>query len=277
MEQSFIAPAKVNLNLHITGRNDAGYHLLDSLMAFTEWGDIITIRNSSDYRLTASGPCVGTIPLDETNLVTRAVNIMADTCKKRPGVHIHIEKNIPIGAGLGGGSSDAATVMHALNKRWNAGLTIDTLCTIAAPLGAEMTVCLHQKAARVTGIGETVIPVKSSIRHPILIVWPDQPLLTKDVFDQYRNNHYPFNAPLPAFTGEIAPLKHETCNALQPAAIELCPDIQDILNQIGSTNGCILSRMSGSGSACFGIFKDEISRNNAAANFKNVATTWLTI
>lgn len=265
------APAKINLNLSITGRQDDGYHLLDSVMVFTSWGDDIIIKSASEFKLTADGPFsnIFTAELLSTNrgapnLIVKAVYMMADRAGRNPDIHIHVTKNIPAGAGLGGGSSDAAAVMHALNDLWDMNLSLDELCAMGLELGAELPICLHGRAAKVTGIGDIITPVEVSPLH-LLIVWPDTGLLTKDVFAQYRQLNVPFT------DGHDEWMSAN--NDLTPAAIELCPEIGELLSDLAESDGCILSRMSGSGSACFGVFDNEKAAKAALPKFKNAVVT----
>jgi len=258
----FTAPAKINLALKITGKNDDGYHLLDSAIVFTEWGDEITITQSDEFRLTAEGAYsnIFTASLLSTdrgapNLIVRAVYALINNRTIVPQVHVHVNKVIPSGAGLGGGSADAASVMCALNDYWEMDLSIDELCAIGLTIGAELPVCIRGHSARVTGIGDKV-DATDIAQHTLLIVWPDQPLMTKDVFAKYDPSH-----------NEIWD------NDLTPAAISLCPEIEDIITQLRLSNGCQSASMTGSGSACFGIFETMDLAKAASKNFKNCVTT----
>ncbi len=261
----FTAPAKINLNLRITGRRESdGYHLLDSNMVFTRWGDEIIITPSNEFTLTADGAYanVFTGELLSTNrgapnLIVKAVYMIADKANRTPDIHVHITKNIPSGAGLGGGSSDAAAVMHALNDIWDLGLSINELCAMGLELGAEIPVCLHAKPSRVTGIGDVIEPIEISPLN-LLITWPDTPLLTKDVFDVYRQNPQ---------------IGSEGVNHLADAAISLCPEIKDLIDKLHHSEGCQSASMSGSGSACYGIFETIQQAEIACAQFKNGVTT----
>ena len=267
------APAKINLNLNIVGQRKDGYHLLDSVIVFTDWGDDIAIKFASEFRLTADGPYfnIFTAELLSTNrgapnLIVRAVYLMADKAGRKPDIHVHVTKNIPTGAGLGGGSSDAAAVMHALNKLWNMDLSLDELCAMGLKLGAELPVCLYGRAARVTGIGDIITPVDIESLH-MLVTWPDTGLLTKDVFAVYRRHCGEGR------NDDFMEWLQSANNDLAPAAIELCPDIGELLSELSKSDGCISAQMSGSGSACFGIFDDETKAIATAKKFKNKVVT----
>jgi len=256
----FMAPAKINLNLSIAGRRADGYHLLQSDMVFTTWGDEITITPSDEFTLTADGPYSNIFTADllstdrgASNLIIRAVYALIHNRNILPSIHVHVNKVIPAGAGLGGGSSNAAAVIHALNDYWKLNLSMDELCAVGLELGAELPACLHARPCRVTGIGDIIEPIDVSPMI-LLIVWPDAPLLTKDVFGVYES--------------EV----HEV-NDLTDAAISLCPEIGDLISVLQSSKGCVRANMSGSGSACFGVFENINQAKAAQSQFKNAIVT----
>jgi 4-diphosphocytidyl-2-C-methyl-D-erythritol kinase len=277
------APAKINLNLNVIGQRDDGYHLLDSVIAFTEWGDKITIKDDDQLSFTPVGPHaeVFTGPLlstekDAPNLVIQAVHLMADKAKKAPNINVRLAKHIPVGAGLGGGSSNAATVMLALNKMWDMNLSPEELREMGLALGAELPICLHRRPARVTGIGE-VIEDTSVPALPIVIVWPEQGLLTKLVFQEFDKN--------PSYSKDLNGQKipednlrfiewmKNNGNDLTAAASALCPDIEPLLAELWECDGCALTRMTGSGAACYGVFDSKQSAEAAAEKFPNAVVT----
>lgn len=265
-----LAPAKLNLDLYVTGRRADGYHLLDSIMTFTQWGDQLVIEPSEQLSLAVSGPqshiLTGELLSTERNspnLVIKAVYAMADAVGRGPNVQIHLEKNIPSGAGLGGGSSDAAATMHALNELWGHALSLDELCTIGLQFGAEIPVCLRGQPTRVQGIGEVMTSVDIPQMN-IVIAWPDQPLMTADVFQAFKNKNCDFDD-VPKDRDDFKNGK----NSLTQAAISLCPDIKDIIDQMANMDGCEVTRMTGAGSACFGIFKTNVQAEKAVTLFEN--------
>ena len=273
-----IAPAKVNLNLNITGRREDGYHLLDSIMVFTNWGDEITINPASEFRLTADGPFsnIFTTELLATdkgspNLIVQAAYLMAAKACKNPDIHIHITKHIPAGAGLGGGSSNAAAVMKMLNDYWDLDIPLAQLCEMGLTLGAELPVCLQAQSSRVTGIGDVVKAVVINELN-LLIAWPQRSLLTKDVFDKYRAQNLPFSKS-EELDADFAGWLQRSNNDLTSAAIELNPNIAEILSNLQSSKGCHIARMTGSGSACFAIFNTKEAATAASVYFENVVVT----
>lgn len=258
---NFIAPAKINLNLSIVGRRTDGYHFIQSDMVFTTWGDEITMAPSDQFTLTADGPYSNVFTGEllstnrgSSNLIVKAIYMMVDHANKNPDFHIHVTKNIPAGAGLGGGSSDAAMVMHALNDQWNLNLSMDELCAMGLNLGAELPVCLHApNPCHVSGIGDVIEPINIKPLN-LLIVWPDTSLMTKDVFDVYDGEQH-------------------KVNDLIGAAVSLCPDVGDIITKLQAIQGCQNAAMSGSGSACFGIFETVEQAESAKSQFKNAIVT----
>jgi len=284
------APAKVNLHLHITGQRDDGYHYLDSIMGFTQWGDEIQITPSDTLSFTVEGPyanifdedeALKSLESDSANLIIRATHLMAERANKKPNIHIHLIKKIPAGAGLGGGSSDAAAVMRGLNDLWDMQLTIDELCQIGLTLGAELPICLHQKPCHVKGIGDLIEPLDYKVSEKAFVIaWPDQGLLTAGVFQHFQS--IPHKNTIMSVERASFDIKDDcygyiatTSNDLTGAAIELCPEIATLLSDLISCDGCILSRMSGSGSACFSAFESLEDAENAAKQFKNAVVTYI--
>ncbi len=277
------APAKINLNLNIIGQRDDGYHLLDSVIAFTEWGDKITIKEDDKLSFTPVGPHgeVFTGPLLSTeknapNLLIQAVHLMADKAKKAPNINVRLAKHIPVGAGLGGGSSDAATMMLALNKMWDMNLSPEELREMGLALGAELPICLHRRPARVTGIGEVIEDI-SVPALPLVVVWPEQGLLTQLVFNEFdKNPSYSKDLngqKIPEESLRFTEWMKNNSNDLTGAASALCPDIEPLLAELWECYGCQLTRMTGSGAACYGVFDSKQSAEAAAEKFPNAVVT----
>ncbi len=246
------APSKINLYLHVMGKREDGYHLLDSLVVFADdAADIVSVEESDSFSFSVSGPFASGIESD--NLVTRAARMffgntgIAENCK------IHLEKNIPIGAGLGGGSADAAATLHALEDLFQKKFTGDPL-----KLGADVPVCYESAPCRFQGIGERITPVPALPPLPMVLIWPGAPVATKDVFAA-RENTYRSEITLPESFGSLSDFVQflsRTGNDLSKAAEHILPEIltaRAFLEQ----NGCLLARMSGSGSCVFGIFENR--------------------
>lgn len=273
------APAKVNLYLNITGKRDDGYHLLDSLMVFVDVHDDIIIE-PADGKITLdiSGEYAKYLTDDvENNLVIKVAEALkAHTGDINLGAKMGLVKNIPIGAGLGGGSSDAACVLKALNRFWSAGLSKEELADIGIRFGSDIVFCLEESAAFVSGAGEIVESVGVIPRLNILLVNPNIPLGAGDVYRKYSGkfsgsaNREEFSYDSDSFVDFLAGQK----NDLQEPAIVIVPEIENILSVINGQNGCLLARMSGSGTTCFGLFKDDLQAHKAVENIKAGHPNW---
>lgn len=269
-----LAPAKLNLFLHITGRRPDGYHLLQSLFVFTAFGDDIVIEPTNELTLTIDGDFYKTLSSEpiEKNLVYRAAELLRKKFHISKGARIHITKNIPVGAGLGGGSSDAAAVLKGLNILWDLQLSTEALCEIGLSLGADVPSCIVAKPTIISGIGEiiqpTTLPFTSSW---VLLVNPNKPLSTQKVFQEYKKNNNPFSV--------VMDNTHDTKqyhNDLEPVAIHLLPEIQEILDQLSNQPGCIMARMSGSGPTCFALFMDSLPAEQAEKKLRMRFPTYWT-
>lgn len=255
------APAKVNLTLHVTGRRDDGYHLLDSLVMFADIGDSLTVAPGA-LRLKVQGPMAQGVPAGPDNLVMRAAVLMGVEAA------ITLDKRLPAAAGIGGGSSDAAACLRALSRRTGAGLPDD-----AVSLGADVPVCLLARAARMRGVGDDVTPLSGLPALEAVLVNPGIGVSTPAIFkrlDQRDNPAMP--ARLPKFDTAEALIRWLAThrNDLEAPATAEAPVIADVLRQIADTEDCRLARMSGSGATCFGLYPDA-GRAQAAADMLRVA------
>lgn len=168
------APAKVNLFLHLVGRRPDGYHLLDGLVAFTAFGDRVEVTPADDLSIAVDGPFAAQVPADGSNLALKAAVALRDLGPSGEGAHIRLEKRVPVAAGLGGGSGDAAAVLRALTRLWRWPRDHD-LHDLAASLGADVPMCLAGMPARIAGIGDRLSPCASFPSLPILLVNPGVP------------------------------------------------------------------------------------------------------
>ena len=253
------APAKVNLALHVTGRRDDGYHLLDSLVAFADAGDRLTVRLSDAPALDLRGPMAAGVPAGDDNLVLRAARLMAAP------VRVTLDKNLPAAAGMGGGSSDAAACLRAVAQL--TGQALPDAATLAG-LGADVPVCLAARAARMRGIGDdvTVLPDFPPLRA--VLVNPGVAVPTGAVFAALeRADNAPMPATLPRWpdAGALIDWLARQRNDLQAPAVARAPVIGAVLDALGARPGCVLARMSGSGATCFGLFHDAAAARDAAA------------
>ena len=252
------APAKINLALHVTGRRPDGYHLLDSLVVFTELGDRVTVAPGTPS-LRITGPFADDLPFTGDNLCLRAArSVGADAA-------ITLYKALPVASGIGGGSADAAAVLRALGRR------------PAAPeeLGADVPVCLASVPARMRGLGEIVDPLPGVPALHLVLVNPRVPVSTPEVFRALHRRDNP-GLPDPPEGADAALLVEwlkATGNDLQPPAIRVAPVIADALAALADA-GAALARMSGSGATCFGIFPDAAAALRAAQSIAAVRPGW---
>jgi 4-diphosphocytidyl-2-C-methyl-D-erythritol kinase len=269
--------AKINLYLEITGNDARGYHLLDSLIAYLDIFDEIEIKDSTSLTLKISGENGEILKEDnQENIIIKTVNLLAKKYHLDPKIAISLIKNIPVGAGLGGGSANAATILLMLNQFYNLNLSTQKLKEIGLQIGSDVPFCLHGKIAVVSGTGEIITDVKMKT-PPIfaLIINPRKTLLTKKVFDlfnqKYRDKIQEKSQHLLTENSDIISVIKPRQNYLEKPAIEFVPKIADILKTLASQENCAISRMSGSGATCFGLFKNEndldLAYNNLQKKF----------
>ncbi len=235
------APAKVNLTLHVTGQRADGYHLLDSLVVFADAGDHLALTPADEMSIMVTGSFAKGVPADRRNLVWQAAELAGWTG------HIALEKNIPHGAGLGGGSADAAAVLRALGVTENAGL-----------LGADVPVCLGATAQRMQGIGGDLTVLPDLPPLAAVLVNPGVHVPTPSVFGGLTQKNNPaMPAEIPAFKSgrELLSWLADMRNDLEPPAIAQQPVIAEVLRAL-SVQNALLVRMSGSGSTCFALYDD---------------------
>ncbi len=277
---SVTAPAKVNLFLHITGRRADGYHELESLFVFTHGGDRITVSASPEFGFTLEGAFAGALEAQggagEGNLVTKAAQLLAAHAGLEPKVAITLEKNLPVAAGIGGGSSDAAAALLALNTFWKLKLPMEVLEQIALQLGADVPACLHQVPLMVRGIGEELTPAALGWQAGIVLVNPMEPLSTPDVFRAYKDMDVPFDAPIKQLEPLLvdAPSLAGAHNALEAPAQSVCPSVEQVLKALSDNQGVQLVRMSGSGATCFALFETAEGAAAAAEKIREAHKNW---
>ena len=277
------APAKINLALHVTGRrpdgnHEDGYHELDTLVVFADsLHETVSVDVADGVRLQVEGPFAASVPHDETNLVISAAAIFFLTASIRNKALLSLNKTIPVGAGLGGGSADAAATFRALNQYFKTGFDERKLAALGAELGADVPMCVYSRALRASGIGEVIEPLSAVPPLPLVIVWPGKPLSTASVFKRLHNVSNTALPRLPeAFSAveDVADYLAGTRNDLQAAAIEAEPAIGDALEALAATDQCLLARMSGSGSACFGLHPSKAAADAAEQVMRSDHPDW---
>ncbi|MEL7254077.1 MAG: 4-(cytidine 5'-diphospho)-2-C-methyl-D-erythritol kinase [Pseudomonadota bacterium] len=259
-------PAKVTLTLHVTGQRDDGFHTLDCLAMFADLGDRMTISMPGEYNLDIEGPMADGVPQGEANLVIRAAKLM------RMKADFRLEKNIPNAAGLGGGPGDAAAVLRVLSGFGGKPVPGDGI-----ELSSDVPICLQSEPARVTGIGDIVTPLHDLPSLHAVLVNPRLPVLTEDVFHRLTHKvNRPMPDQLPHFDGpaDFARWLKDMRNDLQEPAIEKEPVIKQVFDTLERTPGCLLTRMSGSGGTCFGIYDDQETARSAAGRLAESHPHW---
>jgi len=270
------AQAKVNLYLHVTGRRADGYHLLDSLIAFAAVGDTIDVRPADTLRLSISGPFAAAVPTGPQNLVLRAARALAEHAGVGARADIRLTKRLPVAAGIGGGSADAAAALRALMALWSVSLAAEDLQSLALSLGADVPVCLAGHPACVGGIGEDIVEAPRLPPCWLVLVNPGVELSTPAVFKR-RNGPFSREAPLrapPADAEELAKHLAERRNDLTAAAVALRPVVGTVLTELDLLPGTLLSRMSGSGATCFALFAAREDAERGARRLRQEHSEW---
>ncbi len=263
-----LARAKVNLWLNVVGRRADGYHLLDSLVAFTDLADEIDVSAASDLSLEVAGPGAVSLQDEADNLVLRAARLLAGRAGLAPRAALRLTKHIPVAAGLGGGSADAAAALLALVDLWRVAMPEEELFDLAAELGAAVPMCLAGRPALVAGVGERLAPAPRLPACAILLVNPGLPLPTPQVFAA-RQATFSAERPMPGAWPDLAAFGREIAsrgNDLTEAAVSLRPEITNVLQALRGSDGVVHAAMSGSGATCFGLYETvEMARRAAAS------------
>ena len=271
------APAKINLYLHVTGKRDDGYHLLDGLVAFAGVHDIITIAAANQLKLINQGPFGEGLPTTADNLVIRAAEQLQDLTGIMDGAQITLTKNLPIASGIGGGSADAAAAIKGLVRHWGIHPGHYDLSGLALGLGADVPICLYGQAAFMGGIGEQNEPVYALPEAPMVLVNPGVGVSTPTIFKARKAGFSlarRFDNTPSSFDELIELLTDNRGNDLMEPAIQTEPIIGDVLKQIELTRGCQLARMSGSGATCFGFYNTQVEADMAASDIKSTHPEW---
>ena len=244
-QRDWPAPAKINLFLHVVGRRADGYHLLQTVFRFLDFGDTLRCEPRADDNIVLATPIPGVAP--ETDLTVRAAAALRTATGPTGGVTLHLEKRLPMGGGLGGGSSDAATTLVALNHLWRTGLDSTQLQAIGLALGADVPIFIHGRAAFAEGVGERFADVSMPAAWYLVLV-PAVAVPTPEIF---RSDKLCRNTPMIAAREWRPGFGH---NDLETIACALYPEVRrhlDWLRQYGD------ARMSGSGACCFVEFAQE--------------------
>lgn len=270
------APAKLNLYLHVLGRRRDGYHRLDSLVVFLDLADTLTAEPADDLTLSVTGagaPALAELRSD-TNIVLAAARLLARSAGMAPRAALRLDKRLPVAAGLGGGSADAAAALRLLDRLWATRAGTDDLQAMGLHLGADVPVCLAGVPTVVRGIGERLEAAPRQPSLAVVLVNPLRPLATAAVFARH--------AAVPRRTRPLGPAKDardlarrlaRRRNDLTAAASGLEPAVPEMLAGLATT-GALLARMSGSGATCFGLFDAASSARGAAKYLSGEHPGW---
>lgn len=272
------APAKVNLALRVTGRRADGCHELDSVVAFTAWADRLTFARARELTLELGGPCAAALAGQPGNLVLQAARRLADHAGCAPHVRIVLDKRIPVAAGLGGGSADAAATLRGLSRLWRLGLTQSDLVPLALGLGADVPVCLGSRSARMRGIGECIQPIELPALD-LVLANPGHAVSTAQVFGglgPVAAAGEPARA-MPTERTDLLAWLRARGNDLEGPARRLAPPIAEVLDALRAQPGCRLAGMSGSGATCFGVFDTAPAAARAAGSVRQARPGWWVI
>ena len=270
------APAKINLYLRVLSRRNDGYHLIDSVFAFAEVADILTVTPAEEIRLDIDGPMAASLGESPDNLVLRAAHALAGREAVPEGASVSLTKCLPIAAGIGGGSADGAAALRLLSKFWQLDVDQTVFARIALSLGADVPACLVGETLRATGIGEELETVPALPPMEIVLVNNGPPVETAAVFGALGGT---FSEPAPApprfdDAASAARWYGALGNDLLDAACQIEASISDVLAELENEDNCLLAQLSGSGPTCFAIFKTREAASSAASRLSQAHPDW---
>ena len=266
-----IAYAKLNLALHVRGRDSDGYHRIETLFAFCEDGDLLSVEPAGELMLEVVGPFADALGDASDNLVRRAAEALRKRFGVAAGASLRLDKRLPVASGIGGGSADAAAALRLLSRLWGLEADAAALSGMAASLGTDIPACVESVTARGEGRGDLLYAVdgRGLAGTPVLLANPGIALFTGPVFagwDGIDRGALPPGA-------DIATAKAAR-NDLEPAARALVPEIGDVVERLSACPGVRLARMSGSGATCFALFETAEHRDAAAAAISVERAHW---
>jgi 4-diphosphocytidyl-2-C-methyl-D-erythritol kinase len=277
--------AKVNLTLRVIGRRVDGYHELESVVAFADCADRLSLAPGSSLDLTMSGPLAGACGETSDNLILKAAHLLGDRVPGLKTGSFTLDKVLPVAAGIGGGSADAAAALRLLAQLNSLALDDKRLLDVAIETGADVPVCLTSRACVMTGVGEALLPL-SLPKLPCVLVNPRVPVATRDVFnalglrngelrvgatDVIRATAWPEQG---ASVEDWVEVLAASSNDLEAPAMRLQPVIGEVIAALNATDGAWLARMSGSGATCFAIFENTAEAQRAAQKIQLDHPRW---
>lgn len=245
---TFVAPAKLNLFLHVVGRRPDGYHLLQTVFRFLDFSDQLSFKVRQDSLIKLQTPTPGVA--ENHNLCVRAALLLQQQSSTKQGIDIYLKKNIPMGGGLGGGSSDAATTLLALNLLWDIGWTTDQLIKLGLQLGADVPVFIFGHNAFAEGIGEKLTKIELPPAW-YLVLCPKINVSTASIFTSRELTRNTIPIKIPPFS------IYQGRNDLEPVVCQLYPEVKECLQWIKALKNTTIAAMSGSGACVFAEFSTE--------------------
>lgn len=278
-----IAPAKINLALHVTGQREDGYHLIETVVTFSNAGDVVTVEAAPEDSFSMSGRFSQGLSREaggtDGNLVLRARDALREALAEEglsaSPVAIHLEKNLPVASGIGGGSADAAATLRALLRNWHAAPAAATLDRLALKLGADIPMCMVGKPLVASGVGESISLLPDMPSFHCIVANPLQPVSTPQVFQRLTEKNNPSMAPLPALSSPADWLSWlgSLRNDLEPPARQLQSRIAELSGLMKDT-GAALVRMSGSGASCFALYETEAQASECLEKLTAARPQW---
>jgi 4-diphosphocytidyl-2-C-methyl-D-erythritol kinase len=271
------ALAKINLCLHVGLRRPDGYHNLESLVVFADYGDELRFECAEGLSLSIDGPFAEALPVSDDNLVLQAARLLAERGRRAAHAHIRLTKRLPIASGIGGGSADAAATLRGLARLWRLDITLDELLEIAALLGADVPMCVASAPAWVAGRGERLSRFGKFPDFALVLVNPLIEVSTAEVFASLKQRTGIGCLPPPEELKDVHALVdylRTTANDLERPAIEMAPVIAEMLSEMRRLPGVLLARMSGSGATCFGVFADHNQAQKAGSGLARSHPGW---
>jgi len=267
--------AKINLTLRVLGRRADGYHELESLVAFADVADTLTLEPGPADGLEVSGPFAGKSGPADENLVVKSFAELGQRVAGLKGGQFRLEKNLPVAAGIGGGSADAAAALRLLARANRIALDDPRLMAAAQAVGADVPVCMDSRPRIMRGIGEVLSEPLDLASIPAVLVNPGVALVTREVFGKFKGAHTgPGLAGVPARAGALIELLKQQDNDLTDAATVCAPVVGEVLTALKSAPGSALARMSGSGATCFALFDTREQAETAAERLAGERKNW---
>jgi 4-diphosphocytidyl-2-C-methyl-D-erythritol kinase len=272
-----VANAKINLSLSVKGREESGYHQLESLVVFANVADRLTCKEADIMGLAVSGPFASQLADEDNNLILNAARMFAGALGRDPTVTFELEKNLPVASGIGGGSADAAAALRSMMRLW--GDPPGSIESIALQLGADVPVCMKKRPSFMTGVGENLRTIRRLPEIHAVLANPGVSVSTADVFKRLQAG--PVEGPdrLPLLPGvetldRLVIWLEENGNDLEAPAMAIEPVIKTVIDELQETAGCRLARMSGSGATCFALYDNPFASAEAAAALKEKHDNW---